>query len=381
MEVPVQGARQCVKPPPVYAAVGHPRRRHPRNNVRLTDLEIDTLRRESIATPLQSNLVMCRNNELATGMPDPTVTVIIPNFNHGDVLGRAVAAHCAQTLQPFEILIVDDCSTDNSVEVAQALCRQHSHIRLIRRPVNGGPNAAINTGLAEAQGEFVAFSAADDIVDLEFLRRSVETLCRFPEAAFSFLDPSRVLVGPGRTEHVPMSFAEAPHYFDPDEFERLFRFNQFTISSNTVVYRRDAISSIGGFRADLEWQADWMANLVLAFRHGVAYIPEALAHFIVNPDSYGERKRPNADQRRLFLHCMDVIEREFPDVAVRFRRTCSLPTMRMRSLLWLAESKSGRHFISFRLFHRALLQEIWTGLRPLTPMGVRRMMRRLVARI
>lgn len=311
----------------------------------------------------------------------PTVSVIVPNYNHGAVLPRAIRAYLAQTLRPTEIIIIDDCSTDDSAVVAEALVREAPDVvRLLRHEVNSGPNAGVATGLAVATGEFVTFSAADDVVEPEFLQASVEALSQHPRAGLSFLDPSRVLLSGDIVERVPLSLAPQARYFDPQEMEKLFRRNAFTISSNTVVYRRAVIAALGGFRKDLEWQADWMANLVMSFRHGAVYVPRALAHFTVNPKGYGERGVRSAEgQRRLLEKCLVAIEQDYSDVAERFKRACVIPEMRLRTLGWLLATERGRRFVSPRLAGMLILREAWAKLRPLTPLGLRQWMRRQLA--
>lgn len=307
----------------------------------------------------------------------PTVSVIIPNYNHGDVLPRAVRAHQSQTLKPAEIIIVDDGSTDDSLSVAEALERDDATVRLIRHSDNRGPNAGINTGLAVSTGQFVTFSAADDVVDPPFLERSIAALQAHPAAAFSFLDPSRLYVDRNWVERVPLALAPKTRYFSPDAFEALFVRNSFTITPNTVVYRREAITSIGGFRVDLEWQADWMANFLLAFRHGAVYIPDTLAHSVFNPNSYGESgMRQRAGQHRLTDSCIAALFNDYPDVVERFQRAALLPEMRMRSLFWLVGSSEGRRYLSARIAWRLFQREIWRLARPLTPLTLRRWMRR-----
>jgi hypothetical protein len=293
------------------------------------------------------------------------------------VLGRAVASHLAQTHDPVEIIIVDDCSTDGSVSVADAICREHPTVRLIQHTRRGGPNAGIATGLADATGEYVCFTAADDFVDPNFAASAIASLAAHPQAAFCFFDPSGFHEQTGRFERVPLALAGAPIFFGSDAFEALLARNSFTISSNTVLYRRDVIAAFGGFPVGLEWQADWFANLVLGLRHGVCYRPEAPAHFVINPKGYGASGVRSAEgQKRLLFACLDALETQFADVAPRFRAAGLLPEMRMRTLLWLLSDPRGRRFLTPRLAARLVAREAWRALRPLTPTGVRRWMRR-----
>lgn len=90
------------------------------------------------------------------------VTVGITCYDARDTIARAIASAAAQTWPDVEILVVDDCSTDGSAEVAEAALRAAPNGRLIRRAKNGGVAAARNTLLAEATGRWIAFFDDDD---------------------------------------------------------------------------------------------------------------------------------------------------------------------------------------------------------------------------
>jgi succinoglycan biosynthesis protein ExoO len=89
-------------------------------------------------------------------------SVIIPAYNVSGIVGRAIRSAAAQTLPPFEILVIDDCSTDNTVEVVRALGQEIPSLRLLSTPVNGGPSAARNVGLREAKADWIALLDSDD---------------------------------------------------------------------------------------------------------------------------------------------------------------------------------------------------------------------------
>jgi succinoglycan biosynthesis protein ExoO len=89
-------------------------------------------------------------------------SVLMPAYNVSGIIGRALRSAAAQTLPPLEILVIDDCSTDNTVEVVKALARDIPSIRLLSTPANGGPSAARNVGLRAAKADWVALLDADD---------------------------------------------------------------------------------------------------------------------------------------------------------------------------------------------------------------------------
>src|ERR1700690_3168615 len=90
------------------------------------------------------------------------LSVIIPAYNVSGIIGRAIRSAAAQTFSPLEILVIDDCSTDDTVEVVRALGREIPSIRLLSTPANGGPSAARNVGLRAAKGDWIALLDSDD---------------------------------------------------------------------------------------------------------------------------------------------------------------------------------------------------------------------------
>jgi succinoglycan biosynthesis protein ExoO len=89
-------------------------------------------------------------------------SVIIPAYNVSGIIGRAIRSAAAQTFPPLEILVIDDCSTDNTVEVVRALGREIPSLRLLSTPANGGPSAARNVGLRAAKADWIALLDSDD---------------------------------------------------------------------------------------------------------------------------------------------------------------------------------------------------------------------------
>src|SRR5665213_1517564 len=92
-----------------------------------------------------------------------SISAIIPNYNSIEFLPKAIQSLLNQEEAFSEIIIVDDGSIDNSVEVIQLLIQEHPSIRLIRHEHNQGVCAALNTGIQSATGDYILLGAADDI--------------------------------------------------------------------------------------------------------------------------------------------------------------------------------------------------------------------------
>ncbi|VWX51691.1 glycosyltransferase family 2 protein [Novosphingobium sp. 9U] len=104
-------------------------------------------------------------------MAAPTVTVVIPAYNAAHCIARAIHSVQAQTLQDFEIIVVDDASLDETCAVVRRLAAADHRIQLVQQQRNGGPSAARNAGLARATGTWTALLDADDAYRPERLER------------------------------------------------------------------------------------------------------------------------------------------------------------------------------------------------------------------
>lgn len=311
------------------------------------------------------------------------LSVVIPNYNHGRFLATAIAAHLEQKRPPLEVIVVDDASTDDSLRVIADLQARDPRVRLLRQDRNRRVNAAMNRGLAAACGDYVCFSAADDLVGPDFAAASLALLDASPAAAFAFCDPAETLGDTGIVREFPLYLSAAPAYLEAQRMVDIMRRAFFTISSNTAVYRRARLVDLGGFAEDLEWYADWWVNYVLAYRHGAAYIPRRLAWFRVSPHSYSAAGVQDAGaQRAVTARVLAMLqEPEFADVAPLFRRSGLMTEFSLRALGWLLSDPRGRRYLTAHLAFRMAGRGIWDGLRPLAPLGLRRWLRRRASQV
>ena len=112
---------------------------------------------------------------------DPLVSILTPAYNAAPHLSETICSALSQTLRDFELLVVDDGSTDGTLELARQWERRDTRIRVYSRP-NGGSAAARNVALRHARGSFLALLDSDDIWRPQFLAKQMEVFRRFPEA-------------------------------------------------------------------------------------------------------------------------------------------------------------------------------------------------------
>lgn len=109
-------------------------------------------------------------------MPEPLVSVVVPNYNYARAIGLCLSALQAQTYPNLEIIVVDDCSTDDSVAVARSY-----GVRVVRTPANGGPSVARNLGAAHARGAILFFVDSDVAAKPDAVANAVALLTERPQ--------------------------------------------------------------------------------------------------------------------------------------------------------------------------------------------------------
>lgn len=206
----------------------------------------------------------------------PTVSVVIPAYNAAWCVGKAIDSVLAQEYDAFEVIVVDDGSTDDTAAV---LAGYHENIRVIRQ-INGGMSNARNAGIREATGEFIAFLDSDDWWMPGKLGRQVELLRAHPKIGFCSTaarveDPEGRLLNVWQCQTWQGSF-----------LVHLFQSNADVPGScSAVMVRRALLQVTGGFDETLRGLEDPDLWIRLAAVSDYACIPEPMAVILRRPGS------------------------------------------------------------------------------------------------
>lgn len=176
-------------------------------------------------------------------MTDPLLSIVIPVYNAGkflpDLLGRLLAAELGE----LEILLVDDGSGDDSLQICRRYEAEDSRVRVLSQR-NSGPSAARNYGLRESRGAYIAFFDADDVIDTDALQKTVSWLPQY-DAEIWISDFSRI-AGNGCTLDEIHQIDDTPDpVLDADYMARFLSDREMVWNVWRYIFRRDFLMDCG----------------------------------------------------------------------------------------------------------------------------------------
>jgi glycosyltransferase involved in cell wall biosynthesis len=263
-------------------------------------------------------------------MKTPLVTFVVPCYKLAHLLGECVQSILDQTYTDFEILIMDDCSPDNTPEVAQSFGDER--VKHIRNHSNLGHLRNYNKGIELAQGKYIWLISADDYLRRPYvLERSVEVMERNPRVGYTFCPGVGVRDGQ-ETEVLGYSI-----FGGPDRVVNGHVLLKRLVDSNIVLaasalVRRECYEKVGAFplkgewagtTVDFGWNGDWYLWCMFALYFEVAYFAEpmvcyrehdlAMSNFFTNQENV--RKCLDADIGMLWLVRQEAVKARMPNAA------------------------------------------------------------------
>ncbi len=205
------------------------------------------------------------------------LTVVLGNYNYAHYLPFCLDALLNQTRPADEIIIIDDASTDQSVDVISSYLSRHPNIRLIRNSTNQGANRNVNRLSTIAQGEVIHFAPSDDVIYPTLFEQGMALLEAHPEAAL-FSAQCHAIDAEGRNLglfHTPMPLSK-PGFLAPEECTRALMRDGPWFTGGTTLFRRKPLIAEGCFPEELSAVADSFVSQLLALKYGACYSPEAL---------------------------------------------------------------------------------------------------------
>lgn len=235
----------------------------------------------------------------------PAVTFLVPCFKLAHVLPECLDSILEQTFEDFEILIMDDCSPDNTGEVSARYT--DPRVRYVRNEKNLGHLRNYNAGIDLARGEYIWLISADDkLADREALSRYMRVLNERPDIGFAF-SPGITIDGRSKPTGVQGDCGPVDRIIEGDDFLRM-GIDRNPVCTPSVIARRDLYVNLNLFHLDMPFAGDWYNWLRFAVNRPVAYVARPGSCYRIHEGSYTH----HYEQKAVLVMVND-------EVAVRWR--------------------------------------------------------------
>jgi len=261
-------------------------------------------------------------------MSAPKVSVIIPTFNRAPLLPRAIDSIRAQTFTDWEIILVDDGSTDDTAQLAQRYAGQLGDRFQYIHQSNAGSSAARNRGLDAARGQFVAFLDSDDEFLPQKLERQLELFDRCPQLGLVYCDSSFITLQGVRRASVFDTKAPqarrvpyrqiAPNLCLCTDTFMTHLLTDYFVSTISGLVRREILADQIRFPVGYAYAEEWMFYLRVARVAPAGFVNEPLClhHFTAGSLSRRDPAANVAERLRL----LELMRSEFSDLGGTARR-------------------------------------------------------------
>lgn len=293
---------------------------------------------------------MQNNHSANTDTNTVKISAVLPNYNSVEFLPKSIETLVNQTVPFTEIIIVDDGSTDNSIEVISSYMQKHGNIRLIRHEKNQGVNPTLNTGIKNAIGDYVILCAADDYYEPDIVAIATETIKQHPNVGivcgdaivyrYDLKEPFyRMLPYPANT------------LITADEFKARSKKGYVGFNSGGSMFiNRELILSVGMVIPTLRWHGDWMLYCVAAFKQGFYYVNKPFIHISMRKAGYCENGKQNKlTQNQVMLDAVRVIKNQYPELWDAFKASALVPHYAMRYIPLFLADPIAKQFVTMKL--------------------------------
>lgn len=238
------------------------------------------------------------------------VSVIVPCYNYGRFLSKCITSILCQSIKDFEIIVINDCSTDETTEVLTQF-RENPKIKIIHHKSNKGFPKSVNEGVDLTEGEYITMISADDYLmnnsALAILSgvMDIHPEVGFVHSAYYLVDTVR-----NRKFMIPPPFKKDCILKGRSEFYRLLM-RKYWIADCAVIIRKEYYKKVGGRDENITNCCDWDLWLKLSFRWDVGYIASPLGVMQLHGSNMHENFVRSGKAYKESIYILDKVFNEF----------------------------------------------------------------------
>lgn len=247
----------------------------------------------------------------------PKVSVIIPNYNHSTFLPQRIESVLNQTYQDFELIILDDCSQDNSKEIIERY-RNHPRVsKIVYNTQNSGSTfKQWEKGISLAEGEYIWLAESDDYCEPNFIETLVTKLDQYPKAGVAYCQSISVdLLNTPIHSWIDHTQVFAPNIWldnflmdGPEAIMNFFVYRNVIPNASGVIFRKATYDSTTGINTGMTLNGDWILWVKLLEKSSLLFVSKSLNYFRQHNEKATGRNTKNFNNLKEIFELFKYIE-------------------------------------------------------------------------
>lgn len=218
----------------------------------------------------------------------PKVSIVLPTYNGEQYIAQSIDSILEQTFQDWELIVVDDCSTDNTATIIKGYTDRDTRIRVIRNVENQKLPKSLNIGFADAKGEYLTWTSDDNM----YLPQAIEVMYNYLERERSlYMVCAAMDIVDDNGTHIK----ESEKYDDA-------MFAMYNYIGACFLYRREVLQTVGQYDADMVYVEDYDYWLRIKMRYGkIGYVEQTLYRYRWHENSLSIKRKQAVDIQRAIM--------------------------------------------------------------------------------
>lgn len=233
------------------------------------------------------------------------VSIVLPTYNGEKYIRESIQSIINQKFNNWELIVIDDCSTDSTNNIVSEFVSKDKRIKLYRNKKNLRLPASLNVGFAKTSGEYLTWTSDDNLYNPEALKKLVEQLEKDENCGLVF----------SRMEYIDKNGNNSRFSYEPHNIEEIYYHN---IVNASFMYKREVYEDIGEYNTDRFLIEDYDYWLRIARKYKIKYIGDVLYKYRIHDESLTEVKNRQILEKKVMLLKEEIELTEHPDWIKRF---------------------------------------------------------------
>lgn len=248
------------------------------------------------------------------------ITIALPNYNHAHYLPQAIRSILSQDYDRFELFIVDDGSTDHSLEILREWSEKDGRIKLILHKKNRGIFFSVNEVLDAAQGAYFHVLGADDFYLPGFLKSCLPLLLKHPTIPMTACESYSYTTNPNEIHSYPLIQHNHYHLMTPQAAAKKLQYTSLKFTGTNCIMKTSLMRDSGGYIEKFNASCDWFMLTKVALSYGAIYIPSPLVCWKRNPSGVSATiLHDRRGRKKMYSHVLEDLATAPPKLFNHFK--------------------------------------------------------------